>query len=378
MSRVRKIAVVHDNFAQRGGAERVAEEIARMFPDADMYTTVAVDQKLSEYIRERHVKTTWMQRLPALDKLYRHYFLLYPMAVKSLDLSEYDIIISSCVGFAKGVVRNPNAIHICYCHTPTRWIWRFKDYAAREKFSAATGMLLKSLLTGVRRIDVDASDQPDYYIANSSAVAHRIREFYGRNAIVIHPPIDVSRFHVSPQIDDYFLIVSRLVGYKRIDVAIDACNRLGRRLFIVGGGPDLPRLKSLAGPTVELLGRLEDEEVNNLLSRCRALLFPGEEDFGMVPVETNASGRPVIALGVDGALETVIDGETGILYPESTAESLMTAIERFDSYQWNPDRLRAHASQFDIPVFRQRFLEAVRNIIGVTPEETVGLALMSE
>lgn len=373
-----RIAVVHDNFAQHGGAERVAEEIARMFPDSDMYTTVTVDQKLSKYIRDRHVKTTWMQKLPALDRLYRHYFLLYPMAVRSLDLSQYDVIVSSCVGFAKGVVRNPNAIHICYCHTPTRWIWRFKDYAARERFSAATGMLLKSLLTGVRRIDVDASDQPDYYIANSTAVARRIREFYGRNAVVIHPPIDVSRFHLSREVDDYFLIVSRLVGYKRIDVAIDACNRLGRRLLIVGGGPDLPRLKSLAGPTVELLGRLEDAEVNNLLSRCQALLFPGEEDFGMVPIETNASGRPVIALGVDGALETVIDGKTGILYPESTAESLMRAIERFDTHSWDSDRLRDHALGFDIPVFRKRFLEAVGNMIGISSQENVPVALASE
>lgn len=359
-----KIAFVHDNFAQQGGAERVAEEIAKMLPDADLLTTVTVDRKLSYYIRSREVRTTWMQNLPALDRLYRHYFMLYPFAVKSIDLSAYDIVISSCVGFAKGVVRAPHALHVCYCHTPTRWIWRFDDYSEREKFNVATGLLLKSLLLGVRQVDMHAADQPDYYIANSKTVANRIREFYGRNAIVINPPVDVQRFSISDEVDDYFLIVSRLIGYKRIDVAVEACNRLGKKLLIVGDGPDRARLEAMAGPTVQLLGRLPDPEVNRLMSRCKALLFPGEEDFGMVPLEVNASGRPVIALAAGGAMETIVDGVTGLLYAESTPDSLVEAIGKFDRIEWDPQALRRYSERFDIPVFRQTFSKVLTDLMG--------------
>jgi glycosyltransferase involved in cell wall biosynthesis len=360
-----RIAVVHDNFAQQGGAERVAEEVARLFPDADLLSTVAVEQKLSRYIKERRVKTTWMQKLPALHRLYRHYFLLYPFAVKSIDLSDYDVVITSCVGFAKGVVRAPHAIHICYCHTPTRWIWRFEDYALREKFSPATGALLRSLLAGVRIIDVAASDQPDFYIANSNVVAKRIREFYQRNAVVIYPPVDVSRFRISQTIDDYFLVVSRLVAYKRIDVAIEACNRLGKPLLIAGSGPDRSRLEAIAGPTVKFLGRVEDDDLVTLFSRAKALIFPGEEDFGMVPLEANASGRPAIAYRAGGALETIIDGETGILYSESNADSLAAAIVCMENHSWDAKALRKHAETFDLPVFRMRLTEALSDMLGM-------------
>lgn len=366
MSKSLRIAFVHDNFAQQGGAERVAEEIARLFPAADLLSTVAIEEKLSPYIRERRVKTTWMQNLPALKRLYRHYFLLYPFAIKSIDLSQYDVVISSCVGFAKGVVRAPHALHVCYCHTPTRWIWRFEDYALREKFSPATSAILKVLLSGAQLLDIAASGQPDYYIANSQAVASRIRQFYGRNAVVIHPPVDVSRFHVSEEIDDYFLIVSRLISYKRIDIAIGACNRLGKRLLIVGSGPDRARLERMAGPTVEFLGRLEDREVSDLFSRSKAVIFPGEEDFGMVPLEANASGRPVIALGAAGALETVIDGQTGIMYPESSPESLVDAIMRFERISWDVTTLRNHALAFDVQVFHSRFSKALFDMLGVS------------
>ena len=359
-----KIAFVHDNFAQQGGAERVAEEIAKMMPYADILSTVTVDRKLSRYIRSRQVRTTWMQRLPAMDRLYRHYFMLYPFAIKSMDLSAYDVVISSCVGFAKGVIRAPNAIHVCYCHTPTRWIWRFEDYAVREQFSLATATLLKSLLLGVRQIDRYASTQPDYYIANSETVAKRIRKFYGRNAVVIYPPIDVERFSISDEVEDYYLIVSRLNAYKRIDIAVESCNRLGKNLRIVGDGPDRLRLQELAGPTVQILGRLPDAEVNRLLSRCKALLFPGEEDFGMVPLEANASGRPVIALAAGGALETIIDGKNGVLYPESTAESLAEAIERFERLDWDSLALRRYSKRFDISVFREALSKVLTDLMG--------------
>ncbi|HEY1579041.1 MAG TPA: glycosyltransferase [Terracidiphilus sp.] len=359
-----KVAFFHDNFAQYGGAERVAEEIAKMLPQADVLSTVTVPRKLSAYIRSRQVKTTWMQHLPAIDRLYRHYFLLYPLAVRSLDFSPYDVVISSCVGFAKGAIRDQGALHICYCHTPTRWIWRFNDYAERESFSFFKHFLLRSLITVVRKVDIYTASQPDYYIANSQNVADRIKRYYKRKAFVIHPPVDLSRFRVSNSIDDYLLIVSRLLPYKRIDLAIEACNRLGKRLLIIGDGPDRARLGALAGPTVRLLGWRSDEEVAALFSRCQAVVFPGEEDFGMVPVEANASGRPVIALAAGGALETVIDGVTGVLYQESSISSLEEAIRRCEQIPWDAGELRKYSRQFDVSVFRARFLEFLSDVAG--------------
>jgi glycosyltransferase involved in cell wall biosynthesis len=364
MQRNTKVAFVHDNFAQYGGAERVAEQIAMMLPDADIMSTVALQSRLSPYLKTRNIQTTWMQRLPAVDKLYRHYFLLYPLAVRSLNLSAYDVVISSCVGFAKGAVRAPKAVHLCYCHTPTRWIWRFNDYAARESFNPATGLLLRSLLMGIRQVDLHSADQPDYYIANSKAVAERIKEFYGRNAVVIYPPIDVSRFYIAADQEDYFLIVSRLLPYKRIDIAIEACNRLAKRLLIVGDGPDRLRLAEMAGPTVKLLGSQSDDMVNRLLAQCRAVLFPGEEDFGMVPIEANASGRPVIALAAGGAMETVIDGVTGLLYRESTPAALMETMRRLPEHSWDSSKLRAYARGFDVSVFRSAFKGVLRDVVG--------------
>jgi glycosyltransferase involved in cell wall biosynthesis len=359
-----RIAFLHDNFAQHGGAERVAEEIAKILPQADVLSTVTVSKKLSAYIRSRQVKTTWMQHLPAVDKLYRHYFLLYPLAIRSFDLSAYDVVITSCVGFAKGAIRDQGALHICYCHTPTRWIWRFNDYAEREGFGFIKHLLLRSLLAAVRKVDMYTASQPDYYLANSKNVADRIKRYYKRNAFVIHPPVDLTRFHVSNTVDDYLLIVSRLLPYKRIDLAIEACNQLGKRLLIIGDGPDRPRLAALAGPSVHLLGWRSDEEVAGLFSRCRAVVFPGEEDFGMVPVEANASGRPVIALAAGGALETVIDGVTGVLYPDSSVASLVEAIRRCEQIPWDAGELRKYSAQFDVPVFRARFLEFLNDVVG--------------
>jgi glycosyltransferase involved in cell wall biosynthesis len=305
-----------------------------------------------------------MQRLPAVDRLYRHYFLLYPLAIRSLDLSAYDVIISSCVGFAKGAIRDQGALHVCYCHTPTRWIWRFNDYAEREGFNTLKHFMLKSLLRFVRKVDMYTASQPDYYVANSQNVADRIKRYYKRNAFVIHPPVDVSRFHVSNSVGDYLMIVSRLLPYKRIDLAIEACNNLGKELLIIGDGPDRVRLGALAGPTIHLLGWRSDEEVAELLSHCQAVVFPGEEDFGMVPIEANASGRPVIALAAGGALETVLDGVTGVLYQESSIASLTEAIQRCGEIEWDGGELRAYSRRFDVSVFRDRLVEFLNDVVG--------------
>jgi glycosyltransferase involved in cell wall biosynthesis len=354
------VAVFHDNFAQMGGAERVAEEIYNLLPGAILHSTVAVPEILSPGLRKAKIKTTWMQTLPGLKRYFRHYFLFYPFAVESVDLSRYDLIVSSCFGYAKGVRKRRGTVHVCYCHTPMRWVWRYEDYSARANFGGLARRLLPIMLSGLRRWDLRASRQPDYFIANSQVVAERIKRVYGRESVVIPPPIDVDRFQPDNVQENYYLVLSRLVPYKRIDLAVEACTRLNRELVIVGDGPDRARLQELAGPSVRFVGRQTDEAVARYAARCRALLFPGEEDFGMTPLEVNAAGRPVIAFRAGGALETVIEGLTGLFFDQPTSDSLTQAIEDFELRSWNPSDLRAHACKFDHKVFATRFLEFLR------------------
>jgi glycosyltransferase involved in cell wall biosynthesis len=298
-----------------------------------------------------------MQALPAKGKLYRHYFLLYPMAVESVRLHEYDLVISSCCGYAKGIMRGPKAVHVCYCHNPMRWVWRFPEYMAREKFSAPVRLALKVLVDGLKQWEMRAAMRPDYYVANSHIVADRLKTAFGVEATVIEPPIITSRFSISRETEDYYLILARLVPYKRIDLAVQACTKTGRRLVVIGDGPDRARLMSMAGPTVKFLGRQPDEAVSRHASRCRALILPGEEDFGIAPLEVNAAGRPVIAYGAGGATETVIERLNGILFKEQTKDSLIEALEEFERLEWDPSGIRRNAQRYDIRVFQQRFLD---------------------
>lgn len=361
-----RIAVFHDNFAQMGGAEKVAEEIFGLLPGSTLHSTVAVPEILSTKLRDAGIRTSWMQHLPALKRHFRHYFLLYPLAVETVDLSTYDLIVSSCFGYAKGLRKRRDAIHVCYCHTPMRWVWRYDDYSERAGFGGLTRKLLPLLLAGLKRWDLRASRRPDYFIANSHVVAERIKKVYGRDSIVIPPPIDVRRFQSTSvsdgDHDDYYLVLSRLVPYKRIDLAVEACTRLNRRLLIVGDGPDRARLERLAGPSVSFLGRQSDEAVARYAARCRALLFPGEEDFGMTPLEINAAGRPVIAFRAGGALETVVDGATGVFFDQPSASSLAQAMQEFELLLWDSAQLRAHAGKFDRTVFASRLLEFLRQV----------------
>ena len=357
-----KIALVHDYFIQMGGAERVALAMHDSFPSAPIYTTVALQHRLPHQLRGADIRTSAMQRLPGIERLFREYFMLYPLAVEHFDLSKYDLIFSSSSGYAKGVRRRRDAVHVCYCHTPMRWVWRYEDYVARESFGGAARSVLPLALWGLRKWDLRAAQQPNYYIANSQLVARRIKQVYGRDAIVIPPPIDVDRFQPSSDVDDYYLVLSRLASYKRIDLAIEACKRLNRRLVIIGDGPDRKRLEALAGPKTEFLGRQPDSMVNYYASRCRALLFPGEEDFGMVPLEVNAAGRPVIAYRGGGAVETVIEGVTGIFFDKPESAALETAIEEFESHFWHQQVLRRHAEKFDTRVFAFRVLQFLSSV----------------
>jgi glycosyltransferase involved in cell wall biosynthesis len=352
-----RIALFHDYLAQNGGAERVTEAIHRTLPEAELHSTMAVPERISPYLRQLEPKTTWMQALPAKGKLYRHYFLLYPFGVESAHLEDYDLIVSSCCGYSKGVRRGENGVHVCYCHNPMRWVWRFPEYMAREKFNKPAKFFLHLMVQGLKRWEMCAATRPDHFIANSHIVANRLKSAFGIDATVIEPPIDTSRFWISRNVEDYYLILSRLNAYKRIDLAVEACTRTGRRLVVIGDGPDRERLKALAGPNVSFLGRQSDAEVNRYASRCRALIFPGEEDFGMAPLEINAAGRPVVAYGAGGATETVIEGLNGVLFREQTTESLIGALETFEGQSWDPRAIRKHAQRYDIHVFQERLLD---------------------
>ena len=363
-----------------GGAERVAEAMHDSFPSAPIYTTVALPQSLPQRLRTADIRTSPLQKLPALDRRFRHYFMLYPLAVEHFDLSEYDLILSSSSGYAKGVRRRRSAIHVCYCHTPMRWVWRYDDYVARERFGTLARASLPFLLWGLRRWDLRASQQPNYYIANSRLVARRIKQVYGREAFVIPPPIDVNRFQMSTEIADYYLILSRLMPYKRIDLAIEACKRANRRLIVIGDGPDRPRLEALADHRIEFLGRQPDEIVNYYASRCRALLFPGEEDFGMAPLEANAAGRPVIAYRGGGAVETVEEGTTGVFFDQADSRALGEAIEKFEGLHWDQSALRRHAEKFGRSVFAFRVLQFLSSVApsSCAAELVAGARLLSE
>jgi len=349
-----KIAVVHDYFTQLGGAEKVAEELYRMVPEATLFSTVALSEKMPPSLRNVPIRNSWMQHMPGMTKYFRLYFLLYPFAVHSLDLSRFDLVLSSSSGYAKGVSTSPHTLHVCYCHTPMRWAWNFDNYSARDSMSLAARTILPPVIKGLRRWDSNAARQPDHFIANSKTVAKRIQATYGRSAEIIYPPVDVDRFRMSDERGEFYLVLSRLVAYKRLDLAVKACNLLRRNLIVIGDGTHREALMAESGPTIRFTGQLPDEDVSYLVSRCRALIFPGEEDFGIAPLEVAAAARPCIAYRAGGAVETILEGVTGLFFDQQTPEDLAACIERFERYEWSPLALRAHAETFRREVFHDR------------------------
>ena len=361
-----EIALAHDYFIQMGGAERVAEDLHSIFPSAQMFTTVDRRRNLPAGLDKKNVRTSWMQRLPVNIKNHRNFFMLYPLAVESFDLSNFDLILSSSSGYAKGVRKKKGAVHVNYCHTPMRWVWSYDSYAAREQFGRLKRKVLPFLLKILKGWDLRAAEQPDYYIANSNFVAERIKRCYGREAVVIPPPIDVERFSPNEPDEDFYLLLSRLNPYKRLDVAIEACKKLDRPLVVIGDGTGRAELEKIAGRRTTFLGRQPDSVVNRYAGRCRALIFPGEEDFGMTPLEINAAGRPIIAFRGGGATETVIEGETGVFFNKQTTDSLIEAIEEFESLTFDRRTLRQHAEKYDRHVFASRIREFIESIMPVT------------
>ncbi|TMC21316.1 MAG: glycosyltransferase family 4 protein [Chloroflexi bacterium] len=356
-----KVALVHDYLNQMGGAERVVLALHELFPDAPIYTSIYDPQRVDPAFQKMDIRTSFMQKFPLVTKHHQPYLPFYPFAMEQLDLRGYDLVLSSSSAFGKGVLTRPDTLHICYCHTPMRWCWNYEEYVERERLGKVARSILPFFITGLRVWDQTSALRVDHFIANSPVVAQRIEKYYRREAVVIPPPVEASRFPFDPttEPEDYFLVLSRLVPYKRIDLAIEACNRLQLPLVVIGSGRDQERLKRLAGPTIRFLGRLSDQEVIHYYRHCRAFLFPGEEDFGITPLEVQAAGRPVIAYGAGGALASVVEGVTGLFFREQTVECLAEALASFNERLFNAQVIRNHALEFDIPCFQRRILQFV-------------------
>ena len=350
-----KVAIVADWLTNRGGAEQVVLELVDIFPQADIFTSV-FKAKLFPELKNRQVYTSFLQTMPFGAK-HQLWPTLRPKAIEQLDLDNYDLVISSSSAEAKGVITKPETLHICYCHTPTRYYWSHYHYYLRHPeygmLNPLVSFMMPKLIHNLRLWDRVAADRVDRFIANSHHVALRIRKYYEADAEVIYPPVDSERFSISPRPEDYYLIVGRQTGYKRTDIAIEAFNQLGLPLKIIGSGPALRQWILRAGRNIKFLGQLSNEEVASYMSRCRALIFPQEEDAGIVPLEAMASGRPVIAYRAGGALETVVPNMTGIFFDHKSAPSLIEAIKKFKNIQWKPKIIREHALKFDRKIFQR-------------------------
>ncbi len=360
-----RVAIVHDYLNQRGGAERVLAVLHEMFPEAPIFTSVLDRSSLWPQLQSADVRVSWMQRLPGVTRHFKKYLLLYPLVFERLDLSGFDLVLSSSSAFAKGVRAPRGGVHVCYCYTPARFIWNYDQYVEREEFGRAVRTALPLAIRILRRWDLRTADRPHAYVAISRVVAERIRRTYGREAEVVAPPVDVGRFRdlAEPQ-GDYYLILSRLNAYKRIHLAVEAFNRLRLPLVIVGDGPHRAALERMAGPTVRFLGHVSDREAGKLLAGCRALVFPGEEDFGIAVVEANAAGRPVVAYQDGGALDTVEPGVTGVFFSEPSPDSLAEAVLRSTRIAWDRGVMQDHATRFDGATFQDRMKRIILPLVG--------------
>jgi glycosyltransferase involved in cell wall biosynthesis len=361
---VPRVAIVHDWLNQYGGAERVLEVLHELFPQAPVYTSMYEPAVMPDAYRRWDIRTSFMQHLPLVKRHHQPFMPLYPFAFDGFDLAAYDLVISNSSAFCHCVVTRPDACHVNYCLTPTRFLWGYHAYAARERIGGLGRAVLPFFVTFARLYDATAAARVDHFVAISTTVARRIAKTYRRSSTVIHPPIDCAAFTPERGYDPYFLVVSRMIPYKRVDLAVRACTELGLPLKVAGGGRDLEALRAIAGPTVEFLGRVPDAEVRRLYARCQAFLFPGEEDFGLTPLEAQASGRPVVAYAAGGALDTVRPGETGELFEAQTVESLKSALRRFDPDAYDSAAIRAHAERFDVTAFKRRFLAFIADKTG--------------
>jgi glycosyltransferase involved in cell wall biosynthesis len=371
-ARFPRVAIVHEWLTIPGGSEDVVIELLKMFPHAELFTTIYDPSPWPELIKQRPVHASFLDRIPGAARHYPKLLPLMNRAFRSFDLSGFDLVLSSNHACAKNVRTTSGQLHVCYCHTPMRYAWE-EGFLDGEEVGRVTRMALPLLLRRLRRQDLAGSASPDVFVANSRHVAARIERYYGRSAEVVHPPVDVDHFLALPRAlaadSDYYLVFGRVVPYKRVDLAVDACFARARALKVAGGGRALEAIRAgLAGlssqaevgrPPIELVGRVADAERDRLLAGARALLFPGEEDFGIVPVEAQAAGLPVIAYGVGGAAESVLDGRTGVLFGEQSVAGLAESIERFEGLEFDEATMRENASRFGRDRFRAEMADVI-------------------
>lgn len=357
-----KIALVHDYLTQRGGAERVFEQICKHFPDADIYTSI-YNPKTTIDLSDRQVHTTFLQHIPATSKNFRLFAPFYYAAFRSIDLRKYDLILSSSSSFAKGVKKRKDATHICFCHNVTRFLWDTNTYLREFGVYTLLQPLIEIVFKFMRYQDITYAQVPDYYIANSATVAKRIQDIYKKSALVVHYPIADHQFIFSDSKDEYYLVCSRHISYKRLDIIVEAFNCLGLPLIITGDGPKMKQLQAQAHSNIQFLGEVSDLERCKLMSRAKSVIVAALEDYGLVPIEANASGTPVIAYGAGGATETQISGLTGILFKEQNSSSLINAIKEVQEIDWNYAKIREYAiANFSESIFFQKIDQIILEI----------------
>jgi glycosyltransferase involved in cell wall biosynthesis len=356
-----KLAIVCSWLNQYGGAERVLEVLHAMYPEAPVYTSIYRPEALPESYRAWDIRPSFLNRLPLVCRFPQGFLPLFPLGFESLDLRGYDVVLSVTSAFGHGVITPAETCHVCYCLTPARFLWNYHSYIEREGVGRLGRLVLPPFLSGLRQWDRHAADRVDRFVAISRTVQRRIYKYYRREAPIIYPPVRTDGPPIAGEPEDYFLIVSRLVPYKRIDLAVAAFNALGLPLRIIGTGRDRAALEAMARDNIQFLGYLPDEEVRRQMARCRALIFPGEEDFGLAPLEAMAAGRPVIAYGAGGALDYVQEGVTGLLFDSPEPDALAEAVRRMEAYRFDPEVLRRQAERFSVTRFREEmgaFLEA--------------------
>jgi len=349
-----RVAIIHDWLNQYGGAERVLECLREMYPDAPIYTSIFWPQAMPDEYRSWDIRTSFLNRLPLIKRHHQPLLPLYPLAFEQFDLGGFDLVISNKSAFCHGVITPPEALHISYCLTPTRFIWRYHEYLQHEGVPVVIRPILPFLISYLRLWDRAAADRVDHFVAISKTVQQRVWKYYRRRSVVIYPPVNTQAFAPQDSHADYFLVVSRLIPYKRIDIVVGAFNQLRLPLLIVGDGRQRAALEASAESNIRFLGKLPDEALREHFAHCRALIWPGLEDFGIAPVEAQAAGRPVISYAGGGALDSVVDGVTGTFFEAQTPEALIEAVLRFDDSQYDPVTIRQHAARFDVSVFKEK------------------------
>jgi len=361
-----KVALVHDFLVKLGGAERVLDVLCKMFPKAPVFTLFYDKEKVSDVFPEERIKCSSLQKYPDfLRKRYRFLIKKFPRIVEEFDFSDYDLVISSNTAFSHGILTPLKTKHICYCHSPMRYAWDWtNEYREENRISGLKTLLYAPLMKYLRKWDFLAADRADAYIANSRNVKNRIKKYYRMDSEVIYPPVDIDRFKISKENSGYFLIVSTLTPYKKVDLAVQLFNKIGRRLVVIGDGPQRDYLENIAGDNIDFLGFKDDETVTEYMMNCRALIFPGEEDFGITPVEAMACGKPVLAFGKGGCTESVVSGKTGEFFFEGTVESMEDGLARllYNERFYRPHTIRRHSNQFSREVFEKKIKKKIREV----------------